>query len=124
MRKLIFVLVLIFASALTAQMQPSFFLLRQTIACTSSLDPCTPSHDTYLLVIAQNGNPQVVAYQYTITATLVSGEIRTVSGSVERADNPAGNTSVPLDFGEDINRYSITVQDLGVLSVRVRSTPR
>ena len=117
---------LIFGSAAVAQTgQPAFFLLAQQSVCTSSTSAtCPPSHITYILLIRQSGNPQSVAYQYTVTGTLASGAPVSVSGAVNRADDAAGNTTVSLDFGEAINEPTVTVQELGVLSTSLARVRR
>ncbi len=78
----------------------------------------TPGSETYQLVIPDDAQLDVVAYRYTVTGTLRTGETRTLTGVLERAGAPAGYTFTILNFGGPLKDYSLTVQNLGVLSLR------
>lgn len=79
-----------------------------------------PGHEAYLLLI-QSDDPQVVAYRYSVTATLVStGEKVALSGVVERIDNPTAiiNTPVSLYFGGIVKNLQVKTESLATVEVK------
>lgn len=128
------IIAFLFASALAAQngASPAMYTLGPWPICESTAAPyagalCagfTPGHELYLLEIPQPSQSQTVAFRYTVTATLIAtGEIVVRSGVVERAENGASQTTATLDFGGPVSRWSIRVDDLGVMTSRLRERP-
>jgi len=80
----------------------------------------TPGSETYQLLIPNEGSLGIIAYHYNVTATLKTGEVRTLTGVVERAVDPAPYTFTILNFGGPLKDYSFTIQNLGVVSLKTR----
>jgi hypothetical protein len=111
---------------------PALLTFGPWAACEAGMFPAdsiyclgvTPGSETYQLVIPNGGTPDVIAYRYTVTATLKSGDARTLTGVLERAANASGYTFAILNFGGPLKDFALTVENLGVLSVRTRDTQR
>lgn len=107
--------------------QPSLLTFGPWAACEAGMFPAnswyclgvTPGSETYQLIIPHETRGPV-AYRYSVTATLASGGTRTLSGVVERASEEAGYTFTILNFGGRIKDYSFQVQNLGIVSIKVR----
>ncbi len=84
---------------------------------STSLAACQgfqPGNETYMLLVSTN-NPSVVAYKYSVTATLVkSGEQVTLEGVAPRQPGNSGYTSIGiLTFGGVVTGNSaVTTQGL------------
>jgi hypothetical protein len=110
---------------------PALLTFGPWAACEAGMFPAdsiyclgvTPGSETYQLVIPNGGAPDVIAYRYTVTATLKSGDTRTLSGVLERAV-ASGYTFTILNFGGPLKDFTLTVENLGVLSLRTRTSER
>jgi hypothetical protein len=111
---------------------PALLTFGPWAACEAGMFPAdsiyclgvAPGSETYQLVIPNGASPDVIAYRYTVTATLKSGDTRTLSGVLERAAVASGYTFTILNFGGPLKDFTLTVENLGVLSLRTRTSER
>ena len=68
-----------------------------------------PGQETYMLTIDDDGS-NAVAYDYTISAVLASGEQVTISGQVQRSNG--GTYVAPLLFGGIAQTANVVITDL------------
>jgi hypothetical protein len=79
-----------------------------------------PGNEGYILLM-HSAAQAALAYRYAVTVTLRDGSVVTRAGVIERTDAPGGvaDTSVILFFGGVAASYTITVEDLGVIGLRL-----
>lgn len=79
-----------------------------------------PGNEGYILLM-HSANPAALAYRYAVAATMRDGSIVTRAGVIERVDSAAGiaDTNVILFFGGVAASYTIAVEDLGVIGLRL-----